>query len=197
MNTGLRTSAVIDRDSQREIERWRAESAKALDSALEKLKAVSVNGVEPVIEEFRESRDALNVLRGRIDLALQVPGDRRPESLGAEWIDTTGKLFRAIEHLSSRLERELSLGDSFMADMIKIKQIAWAVRSDSGDDRLHVREAMVRGTRLSADELRQFANAAGRIQGMWKLVQDEAMGIAVRIIELAHDLVFTIPVGCR
>jgi len=32
---------------------------------------------------------------------------------------------------------------------------------------------MVRGTRLSADELRKFANASGRIQGMWKLVRND------------------------
>ena len=167
------TPDIISPDMQKDIVDNRVSSAKALESALAKLKGVTVDGVEPVIEELRESRDALNVLRGRIDSALQVPGDRRPASLGVEWIDANGKLFRAIEHLSGRLERELSLGDAFMGEMIKIKQIAWAVRSDTGDDRLQVREAMVRGPRLSADQLRQFADAAGRIEGMWKLVQEE------------------------
>ena len=37
----------------------------------------------------------------------------------------------------------------FIADMTRIKQIVWSVRSDSGDDRLLVREAMVGGERLS------------------------------------------------
>jgi len=72
------------------------------------------------VEEIREGRDAVDVLRGRIDPALQVPGDRRPAGLAAEWIDTTGKLFRASTSVQPG-EHELSLGDSFMADMIKIK----------------------------------------------------------------------------
>ena len=42
---------------------------------------------------------------------------------------------RAIDNLSSRLESELGQDDSFIADMIGIKQIIWLMRSYSGEDR--------------------------------------------------------------
>jgi signal transduction histidine kinase len=175
INASLVTPEVIDADTQKRIADIRVLSRKALDSALTKMAATASSDTWPAIEEIREGDNALNVLRGRIDLALQQPKDHRPGTLSADWIAVNGKLVRAIEHLSGRLERELSLSDTFIADMIKIKQITWAVRSDTGDDRLLVRQAMIGTGRLSADQLRQFADSAGRIEGMWKIIQDEAM----------------------
>jgi signal transduction histidine kinase len=174
VNTGLRTSAVVDPDSQREIARLRAESAKALDSALAKLRAVTVDGVEPVIEAIVESRNALVQRRHEVDAALQQPKDRRPASLGEDWIEANGKLVRAIDRLSSRLETELSRDDPFVADMIRLKQIVWSVRSDTGDDRLLVSEARISGKRLTDEERQQLAVLTGRIEGAWKFVRDEA-----------------------
>jgi len=65
-------------------------------------------------------------------------------------------------------------GDLFIADMIKIKRIVWALRSYVGDDRLLTREAMIKGGRLSPDQQRKFVVSSGRIDAMWKLVKDEA-----------------------
>ena len=174
VNTALATSTIVAPESQSEIAALRVRSGKALDSALARLRAVPVDGVGPAIEGIRESRNAMAERRHEVDAALQQPKDRRPGSLGANWIATTGGVVRAIDHLSSLLESELSQGDSFIADMIRVKQIVWSVRSDSGDDRLLVREAMVSGKRLSDEQRRQFAVLTGRIEGAWKLVQDEA-----------------------
>jgi signal transduction histidine kinase len=58
--------------------------------------------------------------------------------------------------------------------MIQLKQIAWSVRSDTGNDRLLVSEARVSGKRLTEEQREQFAVLTGRIDGAWKLIQDEA-----------------------
>jgi signal transduction histidine kinase len=186
---------VIGADEQKAIADTSVLSRKTLDSALTKMTGIALSDTGPVIEEIREGRNALNVLHGKIDLALQEPEDRRPAGLLADWFDANGKLILAIEHLSSRLERELSLGDSFIDNMIKIKQISWVVGSDSGEDRLHVRDAIVRGAQLSADQLRKFADSVGRLEGMWKIVQDEAMNDAMpselrQAIETANKIYF-------
>jgi signal transduction histidine kinase len=179
IHDSLVTPEAIDVAMQKEIGDTRARSAKALDSALAKMDAIALSKIGPAIGEIRESRNALTLLRGRIDPALHQPLDRRPANLATDWVEGNGKFVRAIEHLASRLESELSLGDPFIADMIKIKQITWAVRSDTGDDRLRIREAMLRDVRLSTDEFQQFAESLGQIKGMWKLVRDEAMNDTV------------------
>jgi signal transduction histidine kinase len=174
VNASLMAPDIRSPDAQKEIADSRVRSGKALDSALTKIAAIGFGDTGPAITEIHEGRNTLAQLRDEVDLALRRPKDQRPGTLSANWITANGKLVRAIEHLSSRQERELSLGDSFIANMIKIKQITWAVRSDSGDDRLLVREAMVTDARLSADQQRQFVASAARTEGMWKLVQDEA-----------------------
>ena len=58
--------------------------------------------------------------------------------------------------------------------MVHTKQIVWSLRADTGDDRLLVREAMVAGKPLSDAQKQQFGFLAGRIEGAWKLIRDEA-----------------------
>src|SRR6185503_17993949 len=60
-----------------------------------------------------------------------------------------------------------------VATMIHTKQIVWPVRADSGDERFLLREAMLSGKVLSPKQRQEFAALAGRIEGVWKLVQDE------------------------
>ena len=174
VNTALRTPTAIDTDSQSGIAKLRAGSAKALDSALTKLRALKVDDAGPAIEAIGESRDELAQQRHEVDTALQQPRDGRPAGLTADWVGAIDDLVHGIDSLSSVLEAELSREDAFIADMIRLKQIAWAVRSDTGDDRLLVGEARTSGKRLTDEQREQFAVLTGRIDGAWKLVQDEA-----------------------
>ena len=172
VNTGLQTSAVLDSDTQKAIAESRAASAETFDSTLAKLKVVSVRNAGPVIVEINESRNALEASRREVDAALREPKDQRPEDLASKWIATTGDVVSAFEHLSDILESELSQEDPFIDDMIRVKQLVWSLRSDSGDERLLGREAMVSGKRLTDLQRRQFAILEGRILGAWKRVQD-------------------------
>ena len=174
VNTALRTLTAVDTNSQREIAKLRVGSAKALDSALVKLRALEVDGVGPVIATIGRSRNALAHQRHEVDASLQQPRDQRTGNVGTNWVAAIDDLVRGIDSLSSVLEAELSREDAFIADMIRLKQIAWSVRSDTGDDRLLVGEARARGKRLTDEQREQFAVLTGRIDGAWKLVQDEA-----------------------
>jgi signal transduction histidine kinase len=175
VNTALATADVVEPEAQEEIAALRIRSAETLDSALAKLKGVSIAGaIEPAIERIRTAQDALIAQRPIVDAALLQQKVDRPSDIGARWIVAVNTMVDAIDGLSSMLESELSRTDPFIADMTRIKQIVWSVRSNSGDDRLYVREAMVSGKRLTDDQREAFARLAGRIEGAWKLVRDEA-----------------------
>jgi signal transduction histidine kinase len=171
--TALQTTAVLDPDAQKEIVELRAVSTKSFDSTLAKLRAVAVQNAAPLIEEIDKSRNALVERRRDADAALLQTIDRRPAGLAAEWIATTGDVIRVLDRLSDVLETELSQDDVFIADMIRLKQLVWSLRSDSGDERLLGREAMVKGQRLTDQQRRNFAVLEGRILGAWNRVQDE------------------------
>src|SRR5262245_7109364 len=173
VNTALATPDAISPDTRAEIAELRAQSDQALQSAFAKIKAVQFEGVERAIGRIEEACHTLAALRPVVDAALLELRVNRPADLNPKWIAAVNEVVDAIDGLSTTLESELSQADPFIADMTRIKQIVWSVRSDSGDDRLLVREAMVSGKRLSDDQREELVRLAGRIDGVWKLVRDE------------------------
>jgi signal transduction histidine kinase len=173
MNRALDAPEIAAAEVQAEIAKLRVQSAKSLDSALSKLAALEVEGIVKEIQEIGTSRDAFADLRPDGDLALQQPKDRRSETLLAMWIAGNTRLVSAIDDLSSRLESRLSQGDAFVADMMRVKQLVWPVRSDSGNDRLLVREVMTDGKPLTDAQRHELDVLTGRIEGVWSLLQEE------------------------
>lgn len=174
VNAFLATSSPIDNNSLDQIPKARLRSRTALDSALARLATVSVEGSAPAIEDIVKSRQALAAMRREVDEALQKQGTPRRPGLVADWIAGIGNVIAAIDRLSGRLDSELSQVDPFIAEMIRLKQIIWSIRSESADERLRIREAMVIGARLTDEQRQQFSVQAGRIEATWKLVLDEA-----------------------
>ena len=175
VNASLVTAEISDRETQKELGEIRRRSADALDSALARIDAVGFGEAQSALPELRASRAVFIALRDDVDFALQQPMAQRPAALREKWTEAARKLVGAIDELSGRLESKLTTGDLFIANMIKIKRIVWALRSYVGDDRLLSREAMIKGDRLSQFQQRQFVALSGRIDAMWKLVQDEAL----------------------
>jgi signal transduction histidine kinase len=174
VNTALATPDVAPAEVQNQIADLRTRSAEVLKAALAKLDTISASDVDPAIAQIQEALAALDAKRPEVDAALLEPKPQRPRELNPSWIATVNTLVNTIDRLSITLETELSHTDAFIADMTRIKQIVWSVRSDSGDDRLLVREAMVSGERLSDEQREELGRLAGRIDGTWKLVRDEA-----------------------
>ena len=196
VNTALATEDALGQDTRNQVETLRARAETALDAGLAKLTTLSLDNVGPPIAQISAARGRLAELRLAAHVSLLHVKYLRPPDLSAKWIAGVNDLVDAIDGLSRRVEAELSQGDAFVADMVRVKQIVWSVRSDTGDDGLRVREAMVSGRPLSAAQLEQFARMAGRIEGAWKLVRDEA-GFATtppqlkKAIQDADDLYFS------
>ena len=173
VNRAMQVPEAAGADAQAEILDLRKSSGASLDSALSKLKAIMADGIEANIEEIRKARDEFSAIRVEADRALQLTRDKRPTDLLPRWIAVNGRFVRSIDALSAYLESELSQGDAFVATMIHTKQIVWPVRADSGDERFQLREAMIGGKPLSEKQQQDFAALAGRIEGVWRLVQEE------------------------
>jgi len=113
-------------------------------------------------------------LRREIDLAMQMPLEQRPSGLSTRWADTYSKLAKAIDEVSNRLENELTRSDAFVAGMVRIKQIAWSVRTQTGRHRFRLATVVGRGRGITQDELLDLATITGRIDGGWKILEDRA-----------------------
>ena len=164
---------VADESALKSIAELRARSGKALDSALRKLATLDTPGLTADLARLNNARTALIRMRAEIDPLL--PQTRANYlDLRKRWMSTVDPLVDAIDALSFRLENTLSEADSFVARMIRMKQLVWPVRSDSGNDRLLLRAAMESDQRLGAEERHQLDLMAGRIEAGWKRVLEQA-----------------------
>ncbi len=170
----LDIAAPGDNSDAAEIGAQRAAADKALDSALMKLATVRVSGSQPIIKDINESRNQLIALRRETATALARPEDQHPAALSTDWIAASFKLVTAINGLSTRLDNEFNESDPFIARMMELKRLSGSLRTDSGDDRLLIAQALSAGGRLSETQQEKLAEARGRVDGKWAIIKDEA-----------------------
>jgi len=170
----------INSVSESEISELRAHSDEALKAALMALSTAPVAEGKSAAQRIEEPLQNLQVLRRQIDEALRKPRNQRAQTLGDEWFGATSKIRAPVDDASTILDSALAQTDSFIAEMIEIKQLVWAVRDASGLDRRHMREAITKGTRLSDEEQRWYVAQDSRIEGMWSIVRDRIGGATVQ-----------------
>jgi PAS domain S-box-containing protein len=174
VNTALETRQPVDQRTRGEVATLRSRSAVALDAALAKLDSAGLADAQSAAAEIRSRRDTLASVREQADAALDQPKEHRRHDLSAEWIGAVNKLVDAIGGLSDGLSRDIEMVDPVIGEMMHVGQLGWAARDAAGSDRLLVGAALANGKPLTLAQRQQFATLAGRIDGIWKLVESEA-----------------------
>ena len=169
----LDIAAPGDNSDAAEIAAQRARADKALDSALSKLAPLNLSGSQPIVDEINQSHNLFAALRLKTGAVLRGEEPRSPE-LSANWFAVSFRLVRAVASLSARLDNEFNEGDPFVAKMMELKRLAGSLRLDTGEDRLLIAQALVKGGQLSAAQRQQFTLLRGRIDGKWAIVEEEA-----------------------
>ena len=128
--------------------------------------------------------DQLQTIRRRYDGEFQnvkvalIGHDQRPD-VSAAWHQSTVDLVDAVDQQVKNLSNQLTGSDHFIDEMIKIDEMAWAVRTPAGVDRRMISTAISDGRPLSADERQQFAEAVGKIRAPWSGIENEVAAGAV------------------
>jgi signal transduction histidine kinase len=91
----------------------------------------------------------------------------------AHWVSAYAGLLDEANQQADTLSRDIVRSDPFNNDMIDVNRFAWGVRGEAGPDRRLVGAAIESGRTLSADQLLQFAELAGRIDSLWAKVEGE------------------------
>ena len=174
VNTALATATPADAEALHDIEAVRGKSGKALDSALARLNGDTDDGAAHGVWEINQARDRFIQVRREVDAALPLPRDQRPPGLGAAWVAADNALVDAVEDLSERLSNRINRTDPFIAEMMKIKQLAWAARAAAGTDRLLIGAAIAKGDGLTVADQLQLASLAGDVEAPWSLIEADA-----------------------
>ncbi len=172
VNTALVSPQAVDEKTWREIVQLRAHSSAALNSALSAL-AKNDMGSQSGRAAIVKAQIAIDAQRPEIDAALRRPDLRSAASI-EKWIPTVGNPFAAEDSMSAELTNEIDRSDPFTAEMMKIKQLSWAVREFAGNDRLVVGAVIASGRGHDRAGLEGMIDRAARIDALWGVILDDA-----------------------
>jgi len=152
-------------------------------------------------------RQRLARLRARHDTAyaamsalLRLPASERSAALIAQWVDAANAMVTAVEDEIVALSLKLSGIDSFIDEMMKVGNIAMAVRLQAGIDRSELARAMERGTPLRESDHIRFAEMKVAAASPWDVIQGAAQNPSFpaalgRAVRQAQTVYFTEQVG--
>jgi signal transduction histidine kinase len=191
VNTALATPRLIDTLTADTITSLRTEAEQSLAAALFKLSAARLDGTATAAAQLKAERDRVNELRRQTDAAVLKPLAERSAALGPKWVAEGGELTQSIDGLSEVLASDIVRGDPFIAEMMKLKQLAWAMRDAAGLDRLLIGLAIAKQS-LPPDTRTQLIELSGRVGAAWKIIETDT-----RLMSLPPSVVEAIGVARR
>jgi methyl-accepting chemotaxis protein len=172
VSTVLESPRAVDAETWTDIKQVRARSTAALNRALfglAKSNMVSASERAAIVKE----RTALDAEQPEIDAALHRP-DLRSAAAIARWVPTDGNPFAVEDRVSAELTNEIDRSDAFIAEMMKIKQLAWAAREFAGNDRLLVGAGIASGKGYGNARLEVMTELMGRSDALWDVILEDA-----------------------
>jgi signal transduction histidine kinase len=173
-NSGLEAAGPIDQGTQHDIAALRARSNAALDKALAGIGAMDIPASDAGLAQIANARQEFGRIRASVDAAMLLPKNERPPTISGLWVAAGGKLVDSIDAFSERLSAEINQADPLIAEMMKIKQIAWVVRDAAGVDRLTIGSIIASGENITPAQKLQFAALGGRIDAGWQVISEDA-----------------------
>jgi signal transduction histidine kinase len=165
-------SRISDADKD-EIAMRRADADAALETALKKLSKVSGLQKPPALDDLVSSRSLFNALRRETDNAIRLHQTALSAGINSTWIAVNDRFVAAIDAVASALDNEIDDEDTFISKMMAIKRDAWALRTDSGDDRLMIAQGLSTARPFTGEQMQKLSMLQGRIDGKWTIVQKE------------------------
>jgi methyl-accepting chemotaxis protein len=154
----------------------RAEEMQALKAALEPLSRVDFPDQQILIGELIDHTKRLTALQEETTAALQQPKPSRRSGLGDEFVREANTLLGVLDKLSSRVTASIKLQDSFIDELMELKQIGWTVRN-AGGDTVAVVSNILQGRPAAPNALDDYVANVGRLNTGWALLKDLAVGL--------------------
>ena len=160
------------------IKTARENEVAALKGALVALAAVEFADRQTAIADLSSRFNRLLALQDESAAALLKPKSERRADLAKAYMDETGGLLTALDKLSGQLNQLVKLQDSFIDQMMALKQLAWIMRNASGDASLLVTNALA-GLPIPADAMALYTGHVGKTEGAWAAFEDLVAGMSL------------------
>jgi methyl-accepting chemotaxis protein len=154
----------------------RAADLPALTSALAALESADFPERQSAVKALRGAVQKLAALQQESDAAIQRPKSERRQGLSHEFDDTIATVTDLLDTTSSQINKSIRLEDSYIDQLLELKQLAWATRNAGGDASALITNALG-GLPLPPDASFIFTTSLGKIDASWAALRDIASGL--------------------
>ena len=148
----------------------------ALKSALTALQATDFPGKESAISDLSQAITKLTSLHQESVAAFAMPLATRRPGLAQEYAKVTDDLMKLLDHTSSQLTRSVKLEDSFVDQLMELKQLAWVARNAGGDASVMISNALG-GLPIPPDAMLKYTANVSKLETAWAALEDIASGL--------------------
>ena len=160
------------------IKTAREHEIAALKAALVSLATVEFADRQTAIADLSSRLSRLLALQDESAAALLKPKSERRADIAKDYMSETGTLLAALDKLSGQLNQLVKLQDSFIDQMMTLKQLAWIMRNASGDASLGVTNALA-GLPIPPDAMALYTGHVGKTDGAWAALEDLVAGMSL------------------
>jgi methyl-accepting chemotaxis protein len=155
------------------LKEMRAADLPAMKSALAKLQSAVFPGQAASYASLRDAVTKLESLHQASAAALLRPKAERPPGLANEYATQTMNLLQLLEKISTQLTDSVKLADSFIDQLLIIKQLAWTARNAAGDNAVLITNG-ISGIPLPPDFQVKYAANDVKIETAWSSIEEIA-----------------------
>jgi methyl-accepting chemotaxis protein len=148
----------------------------ALKSALTALQATEFPEKEAAISGLSQAITKLTSLHQESVAAFAMPKAARRQGLAQEFNTVTTDLMNSLDKLSSQLTRSVKLEDSYVDQLMELKQLAWVARNAGGDSSVVISNALG-GLPIPPDAMLQYTANVSKLETAWSALEDIASGL--------------------
>src|SRR6185437_11711415 len=166
MSTALAQPMPADAATRANIEKLHKASDAAFRDTHERSIA-EAGGPVPNLTRIRGAWRAYEKRYGEAMASLDKPLAARPANMQEDWQNSANEMVIAM-NLRTR-ERSMYIADTSALnnELTKVIRLVWAVRETIGRDRRRVAEAIIKGEKLTSEQLQQFAEQDGNNAYPW------------------------------
>jgi methyl-accepting chemotaxis protein len=150
----------------------------ALKAGLAALASTDFAGRQEAITALGQSLNRLVALHQETLAAFQQPKAARRQTLAQDFNNDTNALMSLLDKTSSQMTRSVKLEDSYIDQLLEMKQLAWVARNAAGDASLMLSNGLG-GLSLPADAFVKYTAHMSRLETAWAALQDVASGIVL------------------
>jgi methyl-accepting chemotaxis protein len=150
----------------------RQESEQAYGESRERLAAVAVPGLSPLVERMTTTHDAIGALRMKVDAAVQQTKSLRDPVLMRDFPADSATYVDALNAVVDRLDGSLKQVDPVVDQLLNVKRDAWAARNVAATLFLRVSRAVVTGQGLSPADVAANAADSGAAEAFWLHIKE-------------------------